>query len=164
MSPQGPKSTWRDQALAIIARGYPAVAPQLPDLVRWLQDSNWPGTREVTDFLIALGEPVIPHVREVLRGTDRTWQYCILATLLDRWPRRLVAALEPELRMLIWLSDGEEVDLAALRQLAKHRLGEQEQVRRAIARKRQTYRALLEELTDIEHYLDLSGAGGSEGV
>ncbi len=152
--PHGPKSTWPEQANQIIAQGYPAVAPLLLDLVMWLQDINWPGAFEIASFLISLGEPVIPHVKHVLKGNDRVWQYFVINSLVDQWSRELVAELTSELMNLIWLTDGEEVDIAALRQLAKHHLGERDTIQKAIGRKKQGYRDLLAELDEIERYLD----------
>src|SRR3954454_25322905 len=38
-------------ARAVIALGYPAVAPVLGDLLEWLQDCNWPVSRPIADFL-----------------------------------------------------------------------------------------------------------------
>lgn len=151
--PRGPKATWVAQAEMIIKQGYPAVAESLPELLAWLQDINWPGAQEIADFLVAVGAPVIPHVRCVLQGSDRVWQYWVLNFLVNKWPRELVAGLEAELMKLIWLTDGEEVDIAALRQLAKHRLGDREVVARAIERKQRSYRELLDELSEIAGFL-----------
>lgn len=151
--PNGPKSTWITQANEIIARGYPAVDALLPELVAWLKDINWPGAQPIAEFLVSIGSPVVPHVKSVLQEKDRVWQYFVLNWLVDQWPREMVAQLVPELMHLIWLTDGEEVDIAALRQLAKHRLGDCDKVSRAIALKQQTYRSLLSELDEIEQYM-----------
>jgi hypothetical protein len=151
--PTGPKSTWVDQANNMAAQGYPAVADKLPDLVAWLQDTNWPGAREITEFLLKIGKPVIPHVKSVLQGKDRMWQYWVLYSLVDKWPRDYVAQLEDDLTKLIRQPDAEEVDIAALRQLAKHHLGDPDYVKRAIAHKQESYRDLLVELEEMEQFL-----------
>lgn len=54
---------------------------------------------------------------------------------------------------LIWLTDASEADIAALRQLAKHQLGDRATIQKAIVRKQQAYRDLLEELNEIEQIL-----------
>ena len=158
--PTEPKSTWSLQADQIIAQGYPAIAHLLPDLVGWLKDINWPGAHKITDFLASLGKPVLPHVSHVLQGNDRVWQYFVLNFLVDKWPREMVIELTSELMNLIWLADGEEVDIAALRQLTKHHLGDQSTIQRAIARKQQTYRELLHELAEFEQYLQSNNGEG----
>ena len=151
--PNGPKSSWLEQAKEIIAVGYPSVADKLPDLVAWLQDINWPGAREISDFLSSIGEPVIPHVKSVLQGNDRIWQYWVLWSVVNQWPHKLVAELEDDLLKLIWLTNVDEVDIAALRQLAKHHLGDSEDLKRAITRKRQSFEDLLGELDEIGQFM-----------
>ena len=77
-----PRSTRdREAARAVIALGYPAVAPVLPDLLEWLQDYNWPVARPIGEFLASIPEPMVPHIRAVLDGNDLIWKYwCIEVT------------------------------------------------------------------------------------
>ncbi|SMC28088.1 protein of unknown function [Andreprevotia lacus DSM 23236] len=72
--------------------GYPAIAPALPGLLEWLQDPNWPVALPLARLLATVGEPVVPHLLDVLRGSDGAWKRtCIehLATQLAT-PARLM--------------------------------------------------------------------------
>src|SRR5580704_8988639 len=76
-------------ASAIIALGYPAVAPVLPDLLMWLQDFNWPVSRPISDFLATIPEPMAPHIRDVLQGNDLMWKYWCIHVLISKMPREV---------------------------------------------------------------------------
>ena len=40
---------------AIAARGYPAVQPILPDLLKWIRDESWPVAKPACEFLVSIG-------------------------------------------------------------------------------------------------------------
>ena len=67
-----------ERAEAIVALGYPAVAPILPDLIEWLQDCNWPVAHVLSPFLAQIGLPLLPPVRAVLATNDYQWKYWVL--------------------------------------------------------------------------------------
>ena len=105
-----------ERAEAIVAQGYPAVAPVLPDLMVWLQDSNWPVCDIIAPFLAGLGAPVIPEVRGVLDSDDAIWK---------RWVLLYVVAESGEVRegvrdQLARLADAEptEEEEEGLREIA----------------------------------------------
>lgn len=77
-----------ERAEAIVALGYPTVAPLLADLVEWLQDINWPVAHVIAPFLARIGAPIIPEVRRVLRTDDVIWKCWVL--------RCVVAAASPD--------------------------------------------------------------------
>jgi hypothetical protein len=89
-----------DRAQAIIALGYPAVAPVLRDLLQWLQDCNWPVSHSIVPFLASVGEPVIPLIREVLRGSDDIWKYWCIDRVIMGFARELAEQFRPELQRL----------------------------------------------------------------
>lgn len=111
-----------ESAQAIIALGYPAVAPVLPDLLEWLQDCNWPISHAIAGFLVSVGEPVITHVRRVFAGTDGVWKYWCISRLVREWPREVAERQRPELQRLAYdpIDDdcSEEVDVQAREALA----------------------------------------------
>ena len=67
-----------DRANALVDVGYPAVAPILPRLLVWLQDSNWPISSVLSNFLASIGAPLSPHLREILAGDDGSWKSSIM--------------------------------------------------------------------------------------
>jgi len=107
---------------AIIALGYPAVAPVLPELLVWLQDGNWPISRPIGRFLASVGEPIVPLVREVFDGTDGIWKYWCIELFVRELPRSVAEQLCPELQRLAYhpMADdrSEEVDERAREALA----------------------------------------------
>jgi hypothetical protein len=97
-----------ERVRALIALGYPAVAPVLPDLLEWLQDGNWPISRPIADFFLSIGEPVLPLIDAVLRGPDATWKYWCIQRLIARLPPTLAAGFRPELERLAQRPTGDE--------------------------------------------------------
>jgi hypothetical protein len=89
-------------ASAIMALGYPAVAPVLAELLEWLQDCNWPISHTIARFLASIGEPVIPHIRRVFAGTDGIWKYWCIGRLVRAFPRELAEELRPDLQRLAY--------------------------------------------------------------
>ncbi len=87
-------------ARAVVALGYPAVAPVLPDLVHWLQDCNWPVSRPIGDFLASLPEPMAPLIWSVLRGTDDIWKYWCIVRLISAMPPDIAEQFRGELKRL----------------------------------------------------------------
>ncbi len=104
------------RAEAIVALGYPAVKPILPDLVGWLLDYNWPVARVLGPFLGTIGLPLLPHARHVLGTNDDVWKYWVLS-LLVKPSIPLAAALKEELERLANVPTAgeiaEELDLEA---------------------------------------------------
>jgi hypothetical protein len=82
----------------VVARGYPAVAPILPELIQWLQDYNWPVAHVLAPFLARIGSPLLPEIRRVLNTNDYVWQYWLL-TWLVKTPE-MASALHDELTRL----------------------------------------------------------------
>jgi pimeloyl-ACP methyl ester carboxylesterase len=122
MTPIGDKSTWDEQARAIVRRGYPEVASLLPDLVAWLQDLNWPGALTIAEFLVSIGAPVLPHIKAVLASQDRIWQYWIITEVVVHLEPDVVATLVPELKALAMQDDEDGAGDAARRLLEEHGL------------------------------------------
>jgi hypothetical protein len=87
-------------AQAIVALGYPAVAPVLRDLLEWLQDCNWPISRPIGDFLATLPEQTAPLIWDVLRGNDDTWKYWCIVRLVSAMPVEIAEQFRGELARL----------------------------------------------------------------
>ncbi len=89
-----------EKASALVAIGFPAVEPVIPDILEWLQDPNWPVARVLQPFLAAIGRPLAPHVRSVLGGADDCWKYSLLTTVVLP-SKNLARALRPDLERLV---------------------------------------------------------------
>jgi hypothetical protein len=105
---------------ALIAAGPKAAEPILPQILQWLQDFNWPIAEPIAepiaDFLVSVGEPLIPHLRKVLTTNDDMWIYWTLQHVVSRLPSDLVRELEPELCALVHVAEN---DIVALRIIAE---------------------------------------------
>jgi hypothetical protein len=86
------------RANEVVARGYPAVAPILPELIEWLQDYNWPVAKILAPFLASIGSPLLPEIRRVLGTKDYVWQYWVLTCLVKT--AEMASALRDELKRL----------------------------------------------------------------
>jgi hypothetical protein len=86
-----------ERAQAIIARGYPAVAPVLPELITWLQDCNWPVSHVIAPFLASIGSPIVPEIRRVLQTNDDIWKYWVLSQVVARTSSDVAEGLREEL-------------------------------------------------------------------
>ena len=97
--------------------GYPIISPVLPELIKWLQDANWPVARPISDLLVKIGKPVVPLLLEVLKGDDAIWKYWCLELVVRRLPSDVIAALHPELERLAKCPNDsdrqEDVDVSA---------------------------------------------------
>ena len=65
----GNKAVWENCALVLVRKSDEELRPYLPELLRWLQDINWPGALTILDRLRAfngefLQEPLKNAVRE----------------------------------------------------------------------------------------------------
>lgn len=111
-----------ERVRAVIELGYPGVAPILADLVVWLQDANWPISRAIGGFLVSVGEPVFPFIREVFNGTDGAWKYWCIELFVRRLPRATAESFRADLQRLAYhptaADRSEEVDEQAREALA----------------------------------------------
>lgn len=85
---------------ALITAGPSAAIPILDELLVWLQDINWPIASPLADFLVNVGEPLVPHLKKILSSGDEMWIYWVLSFLIKRLPAELIHQLSFELEAL----------------------------------------------------------------
>ncbi len=56
------------------------IEPIIPELLEWLQDGNWPISKEIAGFLIQFSEQISNELVKILKGDDEIWKYWILFT------------------------------------------------------------------------------------
>lgn len=66
-----------DTAAIELAReiGFPALNPILADLLKWIQDANWPVAAGTAALLSNAGLEIVPHIKAILRSDDGTWKH-----------------------------------------------------------------------------------------
>lgn len=119
-----------ERVKAVIALGYPGIAPILPELLKWMQDLNWPVAQALEPFLASIGEPLIPEIRRVLQGDDVMWKVWLVECLVSRSPV-VAAALTPELEQMARTEKDDE-DSEYLREVAMDALAETDAARSEI--------------------------------
>lgn len=97
------------RAQAAIAAGYPAVEPVLPELLEWLQDTNWPVAQTLAPFLASIGPPLIPHIKKIFETDDEMWKYRIIQEILTE-SRVNTEALKPQLERIVNSPTKSELD------------------------------------------------------
>ncbi|WP_239616865.1 DUF5071 domain-containing protein [Cohnella mopanensis] len=128
------KGVWDGAAEVIVRLGYPRVNVILPGLLVWLQDLNWPGAMRIADFLSEIGDPIVPHVRDVLKKhkEDEVWIYWLFEQIIDKWDKSKVSQIEEE---LIDISNGKINDLRAINTLFNHNVFNLVEVKRQLTNK-----------------------------
>ncbi|AVK85139.1 DUF5071 domain-containing protein [Lysinibacillus sp. B2A1] len=62
------------------------ILPLLPNLLKWIQDMNWPVAPRVLELLLTFPEEIAPHVQYVLSSDDDNWKWFILHFLIIKLP------------------------------------------------------------------------------
>jgi hypothetical protein len=152
--PHGPKSEWQAQALDIISGRIPEVSNNIPMLLEWLRDYNWPGAKEIAQYLLSFGEALGPHLSEVLKSNDHIWKYWIISIIIDKLSKQHVVLIHSEIKDVACAFDKEEAHLSALEVLAKLRLEPPDILRDLLQSKRISCPECVEELNKIEKLID----------
>lgn len=86
-------------ARKVVARGYPAVAPILPELLEWVKDMNWPVAEVLAPFFAGIGLPLAHELRRILRTEDTMWKYWVLTAIVAESPPLAATLHEDILRI-----------------------------------------------------------------
>lgn len=63
------KDCWENAALILSKIGTPRVNTNIPELIEWLKDMNWPGAVTVLQLLSTVDDEVLkPHIRHSLES------------------------------------------------------------------------------------------------
>ncbi|MEK4512090.1 DUF5071 domain-containing protein [Paenibacillus sp. FSL K6-2524] len=95
----------------------------LPELLKWLQDGNWPISKPIEDILIDFKHELLPYIIEILESEDVGWKYFVLNGLARKLSNDLLKELEPHLRRIITTptndEETEEIDEIAIELLER---------------------------------------------
>lgn len=78
-----------------------SLIPLLPFLMEWMQDINWPITKEIAKILITFPEEIVPQVKYVLSTDDDCWVYWTLLYLVKEMPSEIKKLFVKELNEII---------------------------------------------------------------
>lgn len=80
--------------------GYPMIEPVLEKLFEWIRDMNWPVAQEIAPFLVSIGKPIIPYVKNILLTNDNIWKYWVLTSILEKLPSSTLQLIKTDLEQL----------------------------------------------------------------
>ena len=80
--------------------GFPSLNDAIPELLKWVQDANWPVAKPVASVLKKAGLEIVPHIRGVLAGRDAAWKYWLIVLVIAESTPEVVKELREELRHL----------------------------------------------------------------
>ena len=102
------------------------VLPILPELMKWLQDYNWPVAQALLPLLVRYGAETARLAADILKPdqTDEIWKYWIVSAFAPALPPEHRRVLTDEIRRIACRpTDGEhveEVDEAAREYLSRY--------------------------------------------
>lgn len=140
-------------ARALVAMGYPAVAPVMPQMLDWLKSNGSPVELVLRDFFAGLGVQAVPVVQKALTARHDLLKYSVVKHVVCRWPADAVSQLAPQLQGLATGSGFYGTDLIAMRLLVEHRLAEPSWLREWAEFKVKRLRELLTQAEEIRQVL-----------
>lgn len=154
------KSYWKNAAIVLKKIGYPRVKAIIPELLKWIQDMNWPGAQEIVDLLITIDDEIVPYVKKVLKSGDGIWIVWLLSEVVSTWDKDLMKQIKNDLYDLSITLDNnlivEGVDIQAMRLLYESKLMDKEKLSSVIKRKTELYQELLENLDELRESIELT--------
>ena len=152
--PIGPKCGWLEQAEKIVS-GEAVLSPsEIPMLLIWLKDMNWPGAHQIAQYLSAQDRSLAPHIATVLASGDLVWIHWVLDTLADSFDTDSWRPMADALQEIAFQWDGEGAHIDCLYILARHRLAPLNRIRTAVEAKRQMKDADPDDYLKIETLLN----------
>ena len=147
------KSYWRNAAIVLKEIGYPRVKSITPELLEWIQDMNWPGSKEIVDLLTTIDDAIVPYVKQVLKSGDGIWIIWLLSEVVSKWNKELRIQIKHDLLELAMTTDNnliiEGVDIQALKLLNEYEIIDSKKALSIIKRKKEMYLDLLENIDEF---------------
>lgn len=142
------KSYWGNAAIVLKQIGYPRVKSIISGLLEWIQDMNWPGSKEIVELLVTIDDAIVPYVKQVLKSGDGIWIIWLLSEVVSKWDKELRTQIKDNLlELAITMNNNlviEGVDIQALKLLNECELIDSKKALSIIKRKRELYLDLIE--------------------
>lgn len=124
--PTGPKSEWLNQANAIAEGRLKVSEDDIPILLEWLKDMNWPGADIIAGFLVGYSSSLIEPIRDVLVSRDKIWVSWVLTTFQLEFGPEFWRQLIKELEAIGCDKDDENAHIVALSILVRYGISSNE--------------------------------------
>lgn len=125
----GPKNLWEKRARDIVSGKISVTMNDIPLLLEWIQDLNWPGANIIVDFLVQFDDNLIEHFRKILKSDDKIWIYGLLSSFRTKFSIVFWQNLKRELLILAYKYDEDFVHIEALKVIGKYHLDTEENIR-----------------------------------
>jgi hypothetical protein len=142
-----------DGARALVALGYPAVVPVLPQMLDWLKSNGSPVELVMREFFASLGSRAVPVVQDALASRHDGLKYSVVTFVVTRWPVEAIEPLKIQLQGIATGSGFYGTDLVALRLLVEHKLADPEWLKEWTQFKTKRLRELLSQAQHIQGLL-----------
>ena len=156
--PNGPKTNWDLQGEAILRGKIPTTEQDIPMLLEWLKDMNWPGARHAAAHVRSFGAVTLEPVRAVLKSEDHIWILWVLQELGPAFPKNYWQSLIPELESVARIPDEEGAHIEALTILAIHSLEPAQTIRNLLITSRRDSGLPSEDYNKVVELLDSKGS------
>ena len=133
--PKGKKTDWLRQAEEIVAGKTQILPDEIPYLLEWLKDYNWPGSKEIAEYLANYADDLVEPIRNIFKSDDYIWIYWILGTLVANFPITTCRQLSDDLKALAYNYDEEGAHIEALRICVHYKLDDSNFLRNIIREK-----------------------------
>ncbi len=147
--PQGPKDKWLSQAYKIAAGKITTTELDIPMLLEWLKDMNWPGAGVIAEFLLKYETALTEPVREVLKSKDTMWIYWVLQSFNGHLSPGAWESLSPNLKAIAYIRDGDGAYIECLKIINKYHLDSKKKVEAFITTIKDNYPADYEALEQL---------------
>jgi len=107
--------------------GFERVRAHALQFLEFLQDCNWPAVGGTAQMFVEAGREALPSIKQVLKGDDYIWNWCILRNIVLEFETDIVLELKEDLIDLIQRADGEGAASVALRILYEKQLVTEEE-------------------------------------
>ena len=137
-------------AKRMVELGYPAVAPVMRDMVRWMRVAQSPVANTFAEFFGDLGAPAVNVISEGLQRKNCGLRHKVFCQILPKWPPETIQQLTIVLNMLATQPDAHDNDLRSVSILAKYRLADPEWLKQWLTFKKERMAARNELLIEVE--------------
>lgn len=151
--PEGSKTDWISQATNIANGKIETSLSDIPMLLEWLRDMNWPGADIIAKFLITYNQSLIEPMRNILVSGDMVWIYWILSSFGDKLSDDIWKSLIPELKEVAYTYDEDGAHIESLKIICRFKLDSNDKLKKVLTLMKESFPEDVEDYQQIEKIL-----------
>lgn len=157
--PNGSKDEWLLQAKCIANGNIKISIADIPMLLEWLKDMNWPGASIIAEYLVSYGQLLTEPIRDVLKSGDMIWIYWVLISFQNTLSVKIWESLNQELKSIAYAYDEEGAHIESLKIISKFNLDSKENIKKIISILKIKSPNEIEEYQKVESFLQKEKKG-----